>query len=365
MSTTEAAIPYEMQSDPESNRTCGAACLSMVYRSFGKEVPQAKIWPVIAKENRYGSLASTTHLMAQDALGRDLSAIAVQMRHPLQALRLCHESGIRAIINHRLNQHSPTGHFTVLVDIDDTNVFLHDPFLGPSRRLSHAELLELWQPRFPNSEIAGNVLIGIAAKPPVWPSCQLCRTPIPSEVECPRCKNPVGLQPTALLGCVSDACIARAWNYICCPSCDYVWDFSHQPQPAEVSAARPGGSSPQSQSPSAASRSPTPGLDISKLFGEIDKFCASILAVPAAANHPEIKKQLDFIAASKGKLARAHAELAASRATREGELATLAKATMEKQAAHRKKMEELNRVAPPLDGNALGHALLKNLGFKG
>ena len=31
--------------------------------------------------------------------------------------------------------------------------------------------------------------------------------------------------------------------------------------------------------------------------------------------------------------------------------------------AHRKRMEELNRPSPPLDGNALGRALLKSLGF--
>jgi hypothetical protein len=46
----------------------------MVYRSYGKEVPQTQIWPSIAKPNRAGSLASTTHLMARDALTRCFSA---------------------------------------------------------------------------------------------------------------------------------------------------------------------------------------------------------------------------------------------------------------------------------------------------
>ncbi|HEY3839596.1 MAG TPA: C39 family peptidase, partial [Bryobacteraceae bacterium] len=67
MSASPVVIPYEKQSDPQVNRGCGAACLSMVYRSFGKEVPQAEIWPAIAKKNRFGSIASTSHLMAQDA----------------------------------------------------------------------------------------------------------------------------------------------------------------------------------------------------------------------------------------------------------------------------------------------------------
>jgi len=360
MSATQTSIPYEMQSDPQSNRTCGAACLSMVYRSFGREVPQATIWPAIAKENHLGSVASTTYLMAKDALGRGFSAVAVQARHPLHALRLCHQSGIRAVLNHNLNSYSPAGHFTVLVDIDDENVFLHDPFVGPSRHLSHAELLELWQRRSSNSEIVGNVLIGIALDPPALPSCQLCATPIPCETECPRCKNPVGLQPAALLSCVSNACIARMWDNICCPSCDYLWNG--QPQPSEAPAS-PGLSNPQSRGPQAAS-GPTPSLDINKLFGEIDKFCAHILAIPTGADHPEIIKQLDFIAASKEKFVSAHAELVATRSARLAQLAEVVKKAQEQKEAHDKKMEELNRTAPPLDGNALGHALLKNLGFR-
>jgi hypothetical protein len=54
---------------------CGAASLSMVYRSFGKDVAQAQIWPAIGKQNRFGSFAATTHLMAQDALRRGFAAV--------------------------------------------------------------------------------------------------------------------------------------------------------------------------------------------------------------------------------------------------------------------------------------------------
>jgi hypothetical protein len=358
------AIPYEMQSDSQTTRTCGAACLSMVYRSFGQDVPQAKIWPLIAKQNQLGSLASTTHLMARHALTRGFSALALQTRHPLHALRLCREFGIRTILNHRLNRSAPAGHFTVLVNIDDKSVFLHDPFFGPSRCLSHTELLELWQPRFPNSEIIGNVLIGVAADAPPLPSCQFCHTAIPSEAACPSCKNPVSLQPAALLGCVSNTCIARMWEHICCPTCDYLWDFSHQPQLAPTSAKSPDVSSPPPPGPEVASR-PAPELDINKLFAEIDKFSAHILGIPAAANNPAIKKNLDFIAASKERFALAHAELLTRRAAHVAELVALAKTAREQEDAQRKKkMEELNRPSPPLDGNALGHALLKNLGFK-
>src|ERR1035441_340400 len=139
-----AAIPYEKQLDSQTGRTCGAACLSMVYRSLGKAVPQTEIWPAIAKQTASGSLASMTHLMAQDAVNRGFRAVAIQARHPLQVLRLCREWGIRAIVNHHLKLDAPAGHYSVLVDLDDKGVVLHDPFYGPSRRLPHAELLELW-----------------------------------------------------------------------------------------------------------------------------------------------------------------------------------------------------------------------------
>src|SRR5580692_8645390 len=119
MAALSVAIPFETQENLQTNRGCGAACLSMVYKSFGKDVPQSEIWPLIAKQNRFGSIASTTHLMALHAIGQGLNAVVIQARHPIQVLRLCREAGIRAILNHRPRPDVATGHYTVLVDIDD------------------------------------------------------------------------------------------------------------------------------------------------------------------------------------------------------------------------------------------------------
>src|SRR5215467_10637735 len=209
MSGAARSIPYEGQSDLQTNRGCGAVCLSMVYGSFGKEVPQAEIWPAIAKQNRFGSLASTTHLMAQDASNRGFRAVAIQARHPLHVLRLCRAAGIRAILNPRVKRDSTAGHYTVLVDIDAKDVVVHDPLFGAARRLSHAELLELWLPQVPNSEIAGAVLIALAAPgPPAIAACEFCHTPMPLTVGCPRCGKPTGLQPGEALGCIREGCVA-------------------------------------------------------------------------------------------------------------------------------------------------------------
>lgn len=355
MSGPAASIPYERQSNLQNNRGCGAACLSMVYRSFGKEVPQEEIWPAIAKQNRFGSLASTTHLMTQDALNRRFNAVAIQTRHPIQVLRICRTAGIRTILNHRVQRDSPAGHYTVLVDIDGKDVVVHDPLFGAARRLSHAELLELWLPQVPNSEIVGGVLIAVGAPgSPAIAACEFCHTPMPLSVDCPRCSKPMGLQPGVVLGCIRDGCIARMWNWVCCPACDYVFTFD--PGAAAGSRAAAG---PAPEAPSKAA----PRVDIAKLFGEIDKFTSLVFAIPAAANHPDVKKQLEFITASKEKFKVAHAQELARRAAVVGQLAALTEKTNQQKKAQLKKIEELNTPPPPLDGNALGRALLRNLGF--
>ncbi len=354
MSTTSIAIPYEKQADPQINRGCGAACLSMVYRSFGKEVPQAGIWPLIAKQNRSGSLASTTHLMALHALNQGLSAVTIQARHPLQVLRICRENGIRAILNHRLGPDSAAGHFTVLLDINDHNVVLHDPFLGPSRQVPHAELLQLWQPQSPDAEIAGNVLIGIAADPAPLPACEFCHTIVPSKIDCPRCGKAIGLQPGDLLGCIRDGCIARMWNYVACPLCDFMWSFNE----AGTSAADFPRATPGAVNPIADAHNFAP------LFEALDKFTGHVMSIPGAANHPDVKANLDLIASCKDKIKFAQAEELANHKTRLDQMTALREESQAKEEAHRKRVEALKTPPPPLDGNALGHALLKNLGFK-
>ncbi len=360
MSAAEAVLPFERRNGAATNRDCGATCLRMVYRSLGKEVAQDEIWPAIAKENRFGSVASTTHLMAQDALSRGFAAVAFQARDPLQALRLCSESGTRAILNHRPTYDSPTGHYSVLVNMDERDVVLQDPLYGPSRRVPHAELLELWQPRFANSEIMGNLLIGIAGEVPAATACWLCRTSMPSTVACPKCQKPVSLQPSTLLGCASSECVARVWNYICCPACDFGFTLDArgvscgriQPDPAVPPA-------PDSQP--TAEKDP---LNLNRVFAELDKFYSFVLTLPGTAANPEIKKQLDFIATSKEKLRLASAESLVYRKAHQDQLAKMAQTAKQNEEAHRKKVEELNRPSPPLDANALGQAFLKNIGMR-
>jgi len=104
-------------------------------------------------------------------------------------------------------------------------------------------------------------------------------------------------------------------------------------------------------------------LNLEGLFAALDKFCNHILSLPAAANRPEIKQHLDFVAASKEKLTLALAEQFAHAQVHRERLADLAQTMKQKQEAHRRQMEELTRPSPPSDGNALGRELLMNLGL--
>jgi hypothetical protein len=357
MSARAIAIPYEKQSDQQAGRTCGAACLNMVYRSFGMDVPSAEIWPAIAKRNRFGVVSSTTHLMTQDAVNRGFAAVSLQARHPLHVLRLCREYGIRAVLNHRLRPDSPTGHYSVFVDLDEKDVILHDPLLGPSHRLTHAELLELWAARFSDSEVAGCVLIAVASPGQAGAPCEFCRTPMLPSAACPRCSTPVGLQPSSVLGCLNDACIARMWNYVCCPACDYAWSF----EPQTAHGAETGGTNRAAGTKKAPAVPPM--ADLNSVFAEMDKFCAHILSLPAVAANADVKRNLDFIAASKEQLRIVCDQEFTRRATRQATLAAAQRTVQEQREEALKKMEEADTPPAPVDGDTLGRALLKNLGL--
>jgi hypothetical protein len=340
------AISYEKQIDPENGRMCGAAALAMVYGSFGQAIGQAEIWPRISKYNRVRSLAAATHLMTRDALNRGLEAVAIQAANPLVALRSCQDNGIRAILNHRLREDIATGHFTVLVDINGEHVVLHDPYFGPSRRVGYAELLELWRPRYLNAEISGNMLIGIAAPAPDPPPCRLCGTVIPPSVTCPGCGQPVPLRPAAVLGCVSGGCPGRLWNYLCCPSCDHTWTFDL-------------GSSP----PPAAAGPQKDALDLDRLFTELDKFCAFVLGLPAAAGHPDVLQQVNLLKAGKDQLKLARSEVLHRRQMKQAQMAQLVEKSKQEEQAFVATKDAIAKPAPPLDGNALGQDLVKDLGL--
>jgi hypothetical protein len=144
------------------------------------------------------------------------------------------------------------------------------------------------------------------------------------------------------------------------------WNFTVEAPRTSAAAgvSVPGAAAPAGPAaggaPPASSADP---LNFSKLFEELDKFCNQILTIPGAVNHPEIKKQFDFIKASKEQMLLAHAESAVNRKIHQDQLAALEQGAKQRQEAHQKKLDELNKPLASLDGDALARALLKNVGL--
>jgi len=215
-------INYQKQLDVPGNRMCGAAALWMVYDSFGIRTSQQDIWPRISVPDSEGDKYSLTYLLCADVIKQGLHGIIIQAKNPWKILKLCNENSIEAILLHRLEADSPCGHFTVLVDVDDQIVTLHDPEKGPNRKVERNEMLDLWRKKGKNCEIEDDVLIAISKNDSGKTSCPLCGTIIPQSTRChnSECNMDIPLQPFEVLGCIKNSCPERTWEYINCPYCD-------------------------------------------------------------------------------------------------------------------------------------------------
>lgn len=210
-------VPYQRQFGADA---CGAAALAMVYASFGLPCIQQEIWPRTATVGLGRSPRTKTWLMCADALSLGFAAVTIKAREPWQILQSCAEQGIRAILNHRLSNEVPLGHYSVLVAIDDEHVELHDPQLGPSRSLSRDELLDLWGRRIGDREITGRILLAID-RPTLAPyACRSCGGAAHS-LTCPGCRQVVPVEPGIVLRCLDSVCGERTWEQLFCPHCDY------------------------------------------------------------------------------------------------------------------------------------------------
>ncbi len=202
---------YEPQLVLLGQRTCGAAALCMAYRALGLELAQEEIWERLMRSPTImGGVRS--HLLAADARGRGLASVVVQASDPLALLENCQTQGVAAILNHRIVQRSPWGHFSLLAGIDDAAVWLHDPQAGPNRPHPRSEFLALWSAQPGRTEIAGNVAILITRRDDTC-TVQACRN----------CNSCIDLSPF-------NESITSAgrllWRRIYCPTCDVAWSSS-------------------------------------------------------------------------------------------------------------------------------------------
>jgi hypothetical protein len=266
-------VPYERQIDAETERRmCGAAALAMVYRSFGLELTQQQLWPNITGRNPRGTIHAKSFLLCRDALSRGFLGLVLKAQSPWELLLRTRQPGTQVIVNHRVNRETAAGHYSVVVACNQDEVTLHDPRMGPDRKIPKAEFLELWQPNTPRSEITGNIAIVITKNLSDVQMCATCQNLMPPAYVCATCKRTVPLQPSRALGCLSARCGGRLWSTLFCPYCDSPVEKLDSWNPAALLKSQTGlgAGSTGSQRPevSKANSSQTtsgyPGLNISK-----------------------------------------------------------------------------------------------------
>jgi hypothetical protein len=107
------------------------------------------------------------------------------------------------------------------------------------------------------------------------------------------------------------------------------------------------------------------GAKFERLFTQLDKFCDYIESIPQLAQHPEIRQRVAALRAGKGQLKMARSDVLYHQKVHQAQTAQLLQKHKEEQAAMLQKKEAMDQPAPPLDGNALGQALAKDLGLVG
>lgn len=209
--------PYEPQSIGDGQ--CGASCVVMMLRAYGKLSDRAKVWKKIRQPRSGGGFYTTTRRITEFLLGRNLPSLAVRARDPFKMLQECKQHGVNAIVSTRLEESSGFGHYLVFVDCQADEVVVHDPAGTPNRRIHKQELATLQTPT-DKHEITARMLILVSNKALPAKSCMVCAKPTPQSITCQSCGSTISLSFPDLLGCVGVTCSNRRWEHIICPTCD-------------------------------------------------------------------------------------------------------------------------------------------------
>lgn len=218
-SPQSSVFPYEQQ---YGERTCGAACLVMIYRSFDMNVSQDDVWEQINSPDKFGEKFCKTFKMVRDVQERGFAAAALQAIDPIRALGVCRANGARVILNHQSFKNAELGHYTVMMGLDNHWVLLHDPDGKPARPVQHSDLVEKWKAR---GEITGNVMIVCSLPVDDAFVCTVCGIQLRNQLNCKNCSKLLGSLPMHALGCLNHNCDSSLWTFLFCPQCDYANDL--------------------------------------------------------------------------------------------------------------------------------------------
>jgi ABC-type bacteriocin/lantibiotic exporter with double-glycine peptidase domain len=152
-------LPYEPQSADDGQ--CGASCIVMMLRAYGKLADRARVWNKIREPRNGGGFYATTRRITEFLLGRNLPSLAVRARDPFKMLQRCKHQGVNAIVSVRLDDSSGFGHYVALSDCEADYVLVHDPAGTPNRRVHKQELENLQTPTDKHEITERNAHIGV------------------------------------------------------------------------------------------------------------------------------------------------------------------------------------------------------------
>jgi hypothetical protein len=134
-----AAVTIDVPYLPQSEALCGGAAVAMVFRYWGDAHADVQQFAPLV-DVRAGGIANDKLVAAVAARGWratplvgsvDLLREQIEARHPVILL---------------LEDRPSRYHYVVVTEVGEGYVTIHDPAIGPSRRLADADLLRKWKP---------------------------------------------------------------------------------------------------------------------------------------------------------------------------------------------------------------------------
>jgi hypothetical protein len=134
-----AAVTIDVPYLPQSEALCGGAAVAMVFRYWGDAHADVQQFAPLV-DVRAGGIANGTLVDAVTARGWQATPFAGS----LELLREQLDARRPTII--LLEDRPRRYHYVVVTGIDDGYVIVHDPAVGPSRRIAAADLTRKWKP---------------------------------------------------------------------------------------------------------------------------------------------------------------------------------------------------------------------------
>ncbi|MUJ20630.1 cysteine peptidase family C39 domain-containing protein [Aliivibrio fischeri] len=152
-------VPYVKQ--PRGTAKCGAACAAMIIKYYGSNKTDLdEIWGAIsAISPEFGREYCRTFKIGDYLTKNHFDCVTVKYTSLKNLLEFCNINEIAPIVNHKSFEDRRSGHFSVIKNISDGNIFINDP--ENKKRLSVLlSELEIMAIRENNQdEVGGNTAI--------------------------------------------------------------------------------------------------------------------------------------------------------------------------------------------------------------